>query len=290
MHDADYLTVDGRLAYVEVFGADGPPVLCVHTAGQSGVQFRYVAPELAALGYRVLVVDLPGHGRSEPAEDGPVADLGFYGNWCLRVLDRLAMTNPYLLGCSIGGSIVLDMAVKASDRLAGVVAMAAADSRIVHPNGVRPLVLEDSGAPSIRDRTYYGALVSSGRLVPADRVELIALMHCREDWHVTFADGTAMGRLDLWDELPGITCPMVIAAGEDDPFIPQRLVERTAARIPTARYELLEGYGHYPMEEMPHFAEKFDAWVSVMTPLHRSRNSRRPGDAGGCTIEWEGRR
>jgi len=47
MHDADYLTVDGRLAYVEVFGADGPPVLCVHTAGQSGVQFRYVSKEEA---------------------------------------------------------------------------------------------------------------------------------------------------------------------------------------------------------------------------------------------------
>jgi pimeloyl-ACP methyl ester carboxylesterase len=264
MHSADYLTIDGRLAFVEVFGSDGPPVLCVHTAGQSGVQFRHTAPELADLGYRVLVVDMPGHGRSEPAENGPIADLGWYGDWCLRVLDLMSMSNPYLLGCSIGGSIVMDMAVKASARLAGVVAMAAADSRIVHPNGVRPLVLEDSGAPSIRDRTYYGALVSPGRLVPADRVELIALMHCREDWHVTFADGTAMGRLDLWDELPGITCPMVVAAGEDDPFIPHRLIRETAARIPNAIYELLEGYGHYPMEEMPHFATKFDGWVKRM--------------------------
>jgi pimeloyl-ACP methyl ester carboxylesterase len=270
MHKSDYLTMDGRLGYVEVFGDSGPPVLCVHTAGQSGVQFRYTAPELAELGYQVLVVDLPGHGRSEPAEHGPVADLGFYGDWCLRVLDRLSMTRPYLLGCSIGGSIVMDMAVKASDRLAGVVAMAAADSRIVHPDGVRPLVLEDSGAPSIRDRTYYGALVSSGRRVPADRVELIALMHCREDWHVTFADGTAMGHLDLWDQLPSIRCPMVVAAGEDDPFIPHRLVRLTAGRIPGARYELLEGYGHYPMEEMPHFARKFDQWVKSMPPVSGS--------------------
>lgn len=264
MHKADYLSIDGRLGYVELFGEDGPAVLCVHTAGQSGVQFRYTAPQLAELGYRVLVVDLPGHGRSEPAEDGPVADLGVYGDWCLQVLEIMSMANPYLLGCSIGGSIVMDMAVKASDRLAGVVAMAAADSRIVHPDGVRPLVLEDSGSPSIRDRTYFGALASPGRLVPADRVELIALMHCREDWHVTFADGTAMGRLDLWDQLPNIQCPMVVVAGEDDPFIPHRLVRETAARIPGARYELLEGYGHYPMEEMAQFARTFDRWVKEM--------------------------
>jgi pimeloyl-ACP methyl ester carboxylesterase len=265
MHEAHYLTIDDRLCFVEIFGDGATTILCVHTAGQSGVQFRYAAAELARLGYRVVVVDLPGHGRSEPHPDGPVADLGIYGDWCLRVLDIVGAENPYLVGCSIGGSIVMDMAVKASSKLAGVVAMAAADARIVHPNGVRALVLEDSGAPSIRDRTYYGALVSPGRLVPPERVELIALMHCREDWHVTFADGTAMGRLDLWDELPTITCPMVVVAGEDDPFIEHHLVERTAARIPTARFELLEGYGHYPMEELSDFAQVVDGWITQMS-------------------------
>jgi pimeloyl-ACP methyl ester carboxylesterase len=263
VHEADYLTIDGRLGYVEIFGeATQQAVLCVHTAGQSGVQFRYAAPQIAALGYRVLVVDLPGHGRSEPARDGPVADLGWYGDWSLALLDQLEVTRPLLLGCSIGGSIVMDMAVKASPTLAGVISMAAADARVAHPDGnVRPLVLEDSGAPSIRDRTYYGALASPGRAVPPERVEMIALMHCREDWHVTFADGTAMGNLDLWDKLPQVSCPMIVVAGEDDPFTRVHAVKETAARIPTARYELLAGYGHYPMEEMAEFGSKFDGWA-----------------------------
>ncbi len=264
MPRAQYLTLDGRLCFVEVFGDSGPVVLCVHTAGQSGVQYRHTAPELAELGYQVLVVDMPGHGRSEPARNGPIADLDFYGDWCLQVLELMSMKNPYLLGCSIGGTIVQYMATVASDRLAGVVSMAAADAYLVHPNGARPVVIEDSGSPSIRDRTYYGALVSSGRKVTPETVEMIALMHCREDWHVTSADGTGMARLALWDDLPNITCPMIVAAGEDDPFIPHRRVKETAARIPTARYELLEGYGHYPMEEMPHFAQKFDSWVKEM--------------------------
>ena len=40
MIEASYLEVDGALAYVEQAGS-GPAVLCVHTAGQSGVQWRH---------------------------------------------------------------------------------------------------------------------------------------------------------------------------------------------------------------------------------------------------------
>ena len=77
---ARYLPVDGRLAYVERIG-EGPAVLLVHTAGQSGVQWRCTVGPLAAAGYEAVVVDLPGHGRSEPAVDGPVTDLSWYSRW-----------------------------------------------------------------------------------------------------------------------------------------------------------------------------------------------------------------
>ncbi len=62
---AEYLEPDGRLAFVETEG-EGEPLLCPHTAGQSGVQFRGVRKGLADLGHQVIIVDLPGHGRSEP--------------------------------------------------------------------------------------------------------------------------------------------------------------------------------------------------------------------------------
>ncbi|MFG2586478.1 alpha/beta fold hydrolase [Streptomyces malaysiensis] len=67
---ADYIEVGGTRSFVLEEGS-GQPVLCLHTAGQSGVQWRDVQPRLAALGYRVVVPDLPGHGRSEPAVGGP---------------------------------------------------------------------------------------------------------------------------------------------------------------------------------------------------------------------------
>jgi pimeloyl-ACP methyl ester carboxylesterase len=270
VHRAAYIELDDRLCYVELVGdPEAPPLLCIHTAGQSGVQFRRVAPGLAALGLQVVIVDMPGHGRSEPAVDGPISDLGWYGDWCLRVLDHLGLERPYVLGCSIGGSIVMDIATKASASLAGVVAMAAADPHTMPGRPARPNVLEDASSPSIRDRTYFGALESVGRSVPAERVEMIALMHCREDWHVTFCDGSAMGRLFLWEKLPTITCPMVVVAGEDDPFTNPARIEETAARIPGAHYEMLPGVGHYPMEDMAEeFPAKFAQWLELLkSPL-----------------------
>ncbi len=264
MHEAHYFRLDGRLGFAEVFGTTGPPVLCVHTAGQSGVQFRYAAPQIAALGYRAVVVDLPGHGRSEPAIDGPVSDLRVYGDWCTRVLDLLVMQDPYLLGCSIGGTIVMEMVTSARRPIVGAIAMAAADAVAMGHATPRPLRLEDSGSPSIRDRSYYGGLESCGSSVSDERREIVALMHCREDWNVTFADGTGMAALKLWNELARITCPMVVVAGKDDPFSPWEKVRDTAARIPGAHFELLEGIGHYPMEDIEDFGPYFARWVSML--------------------------
>ena len=265
MHEAHYLEFDGRLNFVEVFGTAGRPVLCIHSAGQSGVQYRHAAQDMADRGFRPVVVDMPGHGRSEPARGGPITDLDVYAEWCLDVLERLELDDAYVVGCSIGGTIAMDIATKGSPRIRGVVAMAAADAHAMGPRRKpRPLRLEDIGAPSIRDRTYYGALESAGSLVSPERAEILALMHCREDWHVTFADGSGMGQLVLWDALPTITCPIVIVAGRDDPFSPWRKIVETAARIPHAHLEILDGIAHYPMEELEHFGEKFESWVELI--------------------------
>ena len=51
MGSADYLDIDGRLGFVETYGS-GRPVLCVHTAGQHGFQYRYAARAIAERGFQ----------------------------------------------------------------------------------------------------------------------------------------------------------------------------------------------------------------------------------------------
>jgi pimeloyl-ACP methyl ester carboxylesterase len=260
---ADYIEIDGRLGFVETHG-DGQPVLCIHTAGQHGFQFRHAARAIAGRGFQAIVVDLPGHGRSEPARQNPVSDLSWYGDWCIRVLDALSVRRPYLLGCSIGGKIVLDMATKIPDRLAGIVAMAAYGQRGGRGRSARPWGLEDSGSPSNRERSYYGHAALVGRSVPPDTVQMIALMHAREDWQITVPDQTGWSRQDIWDDLPKITCPAYLVVGSDDFGVPLTRVQATAARIPGSRVEELPGIGHYPMEELPDFADYFQRWIAEL--------------------------
>jgi pimeloyl-ACP methyl ester carboxylesterase len=260
MIQASYVTVRGALAYVEQSGS-GRPVLCLHTAGQSGVQWRHTTERLAALGYHVIVPDLPGHGRSEPAPDGPVRDLGDYAQWCLELLAQLDVDEPFVVGCSIGGKIALDLAVRAGGDLAGVVAMAAdARNSRTSVSGLRR-ELEDAAAPSRSDRTYFGTLAVVGRHVPPARAEMIAMMHRREDPLISTSDLLGWATHDLRSDVHGIACPTHLVVGDDDLWLDVADVVWTAQQIPDGRVTVLEGIGHYPMEEVENFAALLHGWL-----------------------------
>ncbi|MGY2082766.1 alpha/beta fold hydrolase [Blastococcus sp. SYSU DS0539] len=261
MIQASYLPVGGAPAYVERSG-EGPPVLCLHTAGQSGVQWRGTTDRLVALGYSVIVPDLPGHGRSEPAPGGPVRDLGEYAQWCLELLELLEVERPFVVGCSIGGKIALDLAVRAGGSLAGVVAMAAdARNSRTSVSGLRR-ELEDAAAPSRSDRTYFGTLAVVGRRVPPERAELIATMHRREDPLVSTSDLLGWATHDLRASLHEIACPTHLVVGDDDLWLDPADVVWTAQQIPRGEVTVLEGIGHYPMEEMDDFPAVLHGWLT----------------------------
>ncbi len=271
MMRAQYLEIDGADAFVEQWG-EGKPVLCIHTAGQSGVQWRNVAPGLAERGYRVVVPDLPGHGRSAPARDGPIRDLRRYGAWCEMLINALKLDRPFVVGCSIGGKISLDLAIRCGASLSGVVTMAA-DSGLPTAEGAamaRGLEreLEDSAAPSRSDRTYLGTLAVVGSKVPPERAELIAMMHRREDPMVSNSDLIGWARFNCEASLPGVACPVHLVVGKDDLWLDPVNVQRTAKLIPGARFTLLEGIGHYPMEEMDEAADNIDRWFRELAGQH----------------------
>ncbi|PXY24834.1 alpha/beta hydrolase [Prauserella sp. PE36] len=261
MIEAAYTDIGGTLSYVEQSGT-GRPVLCLHTAGQSGVQWRHTTAALAALGYRVVVPDLPGHGRSEPAPGGPVTDLGDYAAWCETLIGALGLRRPFVVGCSIGGKIALDLAVRMGERLAGVVAMAAeAGPGHIGLAGLRR-ELEDVAAPSRADRTHLGTLAVVGRKVTAERAGLIATMHRREDPAVSTSDLLGWGTHDVRAGLARVRCPVHVVAGADDLWLDLAAVRATAAAVPGARCTILDGIGHYPMEELEDFAATLHGWLS----------------------------
>lgn len=266
---ADYLDVGGCHSFVLQEG-EGAAVLLLHTAGQHGVQWRHVHGELASHGYRVVVPDLPGHGKSEPAPGGPVRDLGDYATWCEELIDTLGLDRPFVVGCSIGGRISLDLAVRMGDRLSGVVAMAAHGHADSHPrltvHGLeRELV--DSAAPARADRTYFGTKAVIGASVSNEAAKLIALMHRREDPAVSSSDLIGWTTHDLGATLETISCPVHLVAGTDDLWVDPADVARTAERIRRSELTVLAGIGHYPMEEVSGFAATLHGWLKGLSDL-----------------------
>src|SRR4029079_14201870 len=97
-------------------GGAGRPLLILHGAGGAGRWLPYMA-DLAA-GHDVIVPEHPGFGSSDTPEwlDN-IHDLALF---YLDVLDQLDRTDVDLLGFSLGGWIVAELAVRSTARLASL--------------------------------------------------------------------------------------------------------------------------------------------------------------------------
>ncbi len=255
-----YLQVQASLAFVEIYG-EGPTVLLVHTAGQSGVQWRHTVPDLVDAGYRVVVPDLPGHGRSEPHPSGPVQDLGDYAAWCLDLMQLLECDRFSVVGCSIGGKVALDLACRASGRLDAAIGMAAVADRPALSEAAQRRELEDCASPSRGDRTFLGTLASVGSATPEAQARLLATMHRREDPMVSTSDLIGWSRHDVSAALPTVSCPVHVIAGAEDYWIDIDKARSAAEAIPGGRFTVLDGVGHYPMEEIADFGAQLVSWL-----------------------------
>ncbi|MFL5960765.1 MAG: alpha/beta fold hydrolase [Gaiellaceae bacterium] len=114
-----------RLRYAVGGPPDGPepPVVLVHGLGGTIENWRALGPPLAGR-HRVLVPDLPGHGRSSPLRDS--RDLDALAGAVLGISDAEGIRGAVWVGHSLGGVVVLRAAVLRRDVVRGVVLAAAA--------------------------------------------------------------------------------------------------------------------------------------------------------------------
>src|SRR5688500_14257832 len=126
-----FITVAGlRLHYLDWGGTGKPALIMLHGIGRDAHSFDHIAPRFAA-DYRVIALDLRGHGDSAWHPDGAylvedlVKDLE-------GLIDQLALGRVVLLGNSTGGRVV--------QQYAGL-----------HANRVRALIVEDVGPERPQD-------------------------------------------------------------------------------------------------------------------------------------------
>jgi len=252
-----YLDVPGgRVAYDDA--GSGPLVVCVPGLGDVRASYRFLAPQLVAAGYRVVTMDLRGHGDSSVGW-ADYRDTAIAGDALalVRVLDAGPAT---LIGNSYGGAAV---AYAAAIDPAAVSALALLDAFV---RDVPQTMLQRLGVGAVTLLgprawvAYYKTLYPSAP--PADFAAYRAALKANLKEPGRYASVKAMmsatqgSHAAVEARLGDIKAPTLVVIGAKDPDFPDPAGEarrtakalRGAARVEVA---MVEGAGHYPHAEFP---------------------------------------
>jgi pimeloyl-ACP methyl ester carboxylesterase len=252
------LVLGGRphRVYFEEAG-QGIPLVCLHTAGADGRQFRHLMnDEAVTRHYRVLAFDMPWHGKSLPPagwqeEEYRLTTRG-YVDLIMTFIRTLGLERPVVLGCSIGGKIVLELARLHATAFRALVGLESADYQAPW--------YDDTGwlhRPDVHGGEVCGALMS-GLIAPQSPSETrwdTLWMYMvsgpgvfKGDLFFYRADGDFRDRVS---EIDTSSCPLYLLTGEYDFSCTPEDTLRTAARIEGARVTVMKEIGHFPMSENP---------------------------------------
>lgn len=239
--------------YFEEAGA-GIPLLCLHTAGAHSSQYRHLMCDPGVSDrFRVLAFDLPWHGKSNPPPGWQDTQYrlssAFYLAAIQAFIDALGLERPVVMGCSMGGRVVVRLALERGASLRAVIGLEGSD----HPSPW----YDDSWLerPEFLRGDFCAALVS-GLVAPQspDESRWETLWHYYQSGPDVFRGDMHFYRTD--SEYRGGTpdthgCPVYLMTGEYDYSCTPQLTRESAARIPGAEAIIMAGLGHFPMSENP---------------------------------------
>jgi len=251
-----------RIYFEEAGPADGIPLLCLHTAGADGRQYRAVLNDAEITRhFRVIAFDLPWHGKSSPPPgfETEVYRLTtrLYVDTVMTVSRALGLQKPVVMGCSIGGRAVLHLALQHGPYFRAAVGL---QSALYADPGANPALrdLDLIHRPDVHGGEAASAFVScliSPTSPQADRWE--TLWHYAQGGPGAFmgdlvyysADGD-MRNLDL-APLRDSPCPLYLLTGEYDLSATPALTADLAKKVNARHFEVMTGLGHFPMSESP---------------------------------------
>ena len=240
---------EGKIAYDD--SGSGPLVLCVPGMGDLRGSYRYLIPQLVSAGYRVVSMDVRGHGESSTGWQD-YSNVGI-GRDILALIRELNAGPALLVVNSIAGGSAVWAAAEAPDLVVGMV--------LIDPSVrgkfnlatrwlLRGLFARPWG-PAMWG-WYFGKLFPTRKptdfipyrdgllrnLAEPGRMESLVRM-------MVTSQTAAEGRL------PSVSAPAVVLMGSKDPDFKPEAEAQFVANSLRAPYHMIEGAGHYPHVEMP---------------------------------------
>ncbi len=240
--DQGYVEHDGARIWYAAHGS-GPPVILLHGGlGHSG-NWGYQVPMLVDEGYRAVVIDSRGHGRS--TRDARPYTYELMASDVLAVMDALDIEQTTMVGWSDGACIGLVLASTTPARVAGVFFFGCN----MDPSGAK----EFESTPVV-DRCFARHVQDYADLSPTpdqfeSLTEAVGLMQRTQPNYSV-------------DDLVGISVPVAIVQAEHDEFIRLDHAEYLTRSIAGAELVVLPGVSHFaPLQRPEQFNRAMHAFV-----------------------------
>jgi pimeloyl-ACP methyl ester carboxylesterase len=261
----DIAAADGGSIHVIERG-QGRPLLLVHGIT---LQAAVWAPQLNLMAdrYRVLAMDVRGHGRSRAGDDGFGRKVA--ARDVATVLEHFDLYGAVMMGQSLGGMILMEFAgdfpKELEERVAGLVFMDTAayqiapkpvpqiaqavgrfaDRRLESGHPLPQLQLGDDDVSWVLARLTFGARPSS------KAVDQVRRFVTEVPQSASLPSGIDLLEHDAREALRATHTPSLVLVGSRDLLTPVWAARRIAGFLPYARLEVLPGAGHQLMQERP---------------------------------------
>ncbi len=235
---------DVRIHY-RVMG-EGKPLVLLHGLGSAGSDWFPVTPGLAPF-YRLILIDLRGHGQSSLASTGYRIEA--MAQDVMAVLEAEGIARVHVLGLSLGGCVSLQLALAAPERVERLV-LVNTFARLRHQGMWRRRLAR------LR-RATLGTMDDLARLVAQSLFDdPVAQMQAwdrlrRNDLGVIRRCMMAVARFDVREQLPRLTAPTLVLIGDRDRTVPRLCADELVAGLPCARLQVIPGAGHALPYEQP---------------------------------------
>ena len=218
-----FATINGLKIYYEESG-QGTPVILLHHFFATASQWKTYIPELAKK-YRVIAVDLPGHGRSDYMDTTKVFLHKKATEYIIGLIDFLKLDSVYLIGASSGGPITLYLATLRPDLVKRAVVIG---GFLYRAKQVREIIADWSKNPDASEIASHGK-------------EKAILLHKQFTYFSQLYGDPSFTP----DVLSTIRAKTLIIHGDNDPFFPISNALEMYENIPNSHLWIVPNGGHF---------------------------------------------
>jgi pimeloyl-ACP methyl ester carboxylesterase len=256
----------GRRVSVLTMGA-GTDVLLIHGLGGTKASFYETAASLAADGYRVHAIDLPGFGSSSKPATGPYT-ARWFADTVVAVMDRLGIGRAHIVGNSMGGRVAIEVALRNPERVHALALLCPAVAfvkrgyhpivRLMRPEfGFLPHRLRRAMVssqfsslfhdPDALDPYVSDVVVDEFQRIYSSAGARVAFLSAARNIYLD----APFGKHGFYPRLADLESPALFVWGSHDMLIPAGFKRHVAEWLPRAEQVVLEGCGHVPQVERP---------------------------------------